>query len=57
MAILREEIKGMMIYNVIESSNITESQYDRVFNKTKTKLVITEIKRRKVCQTTEFRWY
>ena len=28
MAILREEIKGMMIYNVIESSNITESQYD-----------------------------
>lgn len=28
MAILREEIKGMMIYNVIESSNIIESQYD-----------------------------
>ena len=28
MAILREEIKGTMIYNVIESSNITESQYD-----------------------------
>lgn len=28
MAIIKEEIKGMMIYNVIESSNITESQYD-----------------------------
>ena len=28
MAILREEIKGTVIYNVIKSSNITESKYD-----------------------------
>jgi hypothetical protein len=28
MAILREEIKGTVIHNIIKSSNITESKYD-----------------------------
>jgi hypothetical protein len=28
MSILREEIKGTVIYNLIKSSNITESEYD-----------------------------
>lgn len=28
MAILREEIKGTVIYNIVKSSNIVESKYD-----------------------------
>lgn len=28
MAILKEEIKGTVIHNIIKSSNITESSYD-----------------------------
>lgn len=35
MAIIKEEIKGTVIYNVIKSSNIVESTYD-TSNKTMT---------------------
>jgi hypothetical protein len=39
MAILKEEIKGTKIINVIESSNIVKTEYD-----TETKKLITEFK-------------
>lgn len=35
MGIIREEIKGTVIYNIIKSSNIVESKYD-TSNKTMT---------------------